>query len=212
MSDNPMVVKMTGGAEKVVLPKGSYKAVITNVKFSPISEWPEWKVTSTIQRHNEREDERAAEAEKDGRAYEIRYAESERDLSLAERGQYVWFLKTVGGKHPDAKLRPLYTGVSLNAQKKYRTKANLYKLLDAALPDVEEWIAANPDGVNVADAIGYPLMVSLDKSEKGNQTYKAFVQSDDHGKRDENLVMEASLGVTEVKYEEVGEDAPPIPF
>jgi hypothetical protein len=207
MSDDDYMVKKSGSAERVVLKKGSYKAVITKVVFSPISEWPDWKVDSTIQRHNEREDERKASFEKDGRDYEVRYVEDVSGLSRAESSQYVFYMTVVGGKHDGVMLRPFYTGTHLHSDKKYRSKSNLYKVLDSALPDVEDWFATNPD---VTQAIGYPLMVALDLTEKGNQKFTSFMQSEDHGEKD----MEVALGVTEVVHhepEEADGDSP-LPF
>lgn len=183
-------ITMGGGAKREALPKGSYKVVVTEVKWSAISEWPEWKVESAVERHNEREAQRVKDYAEDGKTYEPHEAYLEdgvvSGLSLAESSQYVFLMRVVGGKRDGELVRPYYTGVSLHKDKKYRTKSNLYKLLDAALPDVEAAIA---DGtIDPREVVGYPFMAALDLTEQGNNKVTSFMQSDDHGERIEVTV------------------------
>lgn len=194
--DFPPITVSGGGSKADPLPKGSYKVVVTKVAHSPISEWPDWKVERAVENHNEREATRAEDAKKDGKEYEPRLASIDggvaTGLSSAESAQYVFYMRVVGGKHDGEQVRPYYTGVNLNADIKYRSKANLYKLLDAALPDVEAAIAAGT--LDPREVVGYPFMVSLGMTDKGNNKIAAVMPSDDHGERmevSEPSVMDA---------------------
>lgn len=203
MSDYTVTIN-NDNTEREVLPKGSYKLVITKVAFSPISDWPDWKQQQAIDNHNEREEKRVEERAKEGKTYEPKMADSINDLSFTEKAQYVFFFRVKGGKHDGKTTRPYYTGIHLNPKKEYREKANLYKVLDAALPDVEAVIATG--SLDVQEAVGYPLMAQIGLTEKGNNKYVAFMQSDDHGKKD----VEVALGVTDVQYPDA--DDAEIPF
>ena len=205
--DFPPITVSGGGSKADPLPKGSYKVVVTKVTHSPISDWPDWKVERAVENHNEREAARVEDYKKDDKEYAPHLASIEggvaEGLTAAESAQYVFYMRVVGGKHDGEQVRPYYAGVNLNADIKYRSKANLYKLLDAALPDVEAAIAAGT--LDPREVVGYPFMVSLGVTDKGNNKIAAVMPSDDHGEKMDALVMEGATVVP-------GDDSPDLPF
>lgn len=199
--DFPPITVSGGGSKADPLPKGSYKVVVTKVDYSPIDKWPDWKVERAVENHNEREATRAEDMKKDGKEYEVRPATLDggvaKGLTAAESAQYVFYMSVVGGKHDGEQVRPYYTGVNLNADIKYRQKANLYKLLDAALPDVEAAIAAGT--LDPREVVGYPFMVSLGMTDKGNNKIAAVMCSDDHGTKME-VPEAASMDAPDIAF------------
>lgn len=205
MTDDFPTISMAAPSTFDAVPKGSYKLLVTDVKYSPISEWADWAVERNVDRHNEKEVERQERDAKKGKSYEPKLATIDGGVAVGlypkEEAEYIFFLRIVGGKHDGESVRPLRTGVYLNPDKAYREKSNLYKLLDATLPDVESMVESG--NIDPREAIGYTFLAGLDVTEKGNNNFKSFMQAEDHGTK---------MDVPDFAADAMKEDAAPIPF